>query len=100
EWSLAQFLVENLTQTQIKRFLALPWVLPFDLNKIMQSFTSTKELLTWMNSISSWPKWQCTTLDIEGYQTINPIQLIWHDAKEVIRSLFGNSIFDDDMMFD
>ena len=53
-----------------------------------------------MNSISSWPKWQCTTLDIEGYQTINPIQLIWHDAKEVIRSLFGNSIFDDDMMFD
>ncbi|KAI5995777.1 hypothetical protein F5J12DRAFT_726019, partial [Pisolithus orientalis] len=28
EWSLAKFLVENLTQTQIKRFLTLPWVLP------------------------------------------------------------------------
>ena len=29
EWSLAKFLVENLTQIQIKKFLALLWVLLF-----------------------------------------------------------------------
>jgi len=29
EWSLAKFLVDNFTQAQINRFLALPWVCLF-----------------------------------------------------------------------
>ncbi|KAI6139499.1 hypothetical protein BKA82DRAFT_3988476 [Pisolithus tinctorius] len=96
EWSLAKFLVENLTQTQIKRFLALPW---FHDNP-QPSFTSVEELLRWMDTLPSGPKWWSTVLEVEGYKTTDSIQLIWHDAEEVTRSLFGNPIFGADMMFD
>ncbi|KAI6034859.1 hypothetical protein F5J12DRAFT_901798 [Pisolithus orientalis] len=37
EWSLAKFLAENLTQTQIKRFLALPWLIWRDAEEVVQS---------------------------------------------------------------
>ncbi|KAI6143658.1 hypothetical protein BKA82DRAFT_28542, partial [Pisolithus tinctorius] len=89
EWSLAKFLVENLTQTQIKRFLALPW---FHDNP-RPSFTSVEELLG--AKVAGVP-----VLEVEGYKTTDSIQLIWRDAEEVARSLFGNPIFGADMMFD
>ncbi|KAI6151216.1 hypothetical protein BKA82DRAFT_4329081 [Pisolithus tinctorius] len=85
EWSLAKFLAENLMQTQIKRFLTLPWFH----NNPRPSFTSAEELLGWMDTLPSGPKWQSTTLE-----------LIWHDAEEVVQSLFGNPIFSANMMFD
>ncbi|KAI5995772.1 hypothetical protein F5J12DRAFT_907139 [Pisolithus orientalis] len=96
EWSLAKFLVENLTQTQIKRFLTLPW---FHDNP-RPSFTSVEELLRWMDTLPSGPKWWSTVLEVEGCKTTDSIQLIWHDAEEVARSLFGNPIFGANMMFD
>ncbi|KAI5999784.1 hypothetical protein F5J12DRAFT_906677 [Pisolithus orientalis] len=96
EWSLAKFLMENLTQTQIKRFLTLPW----SHDNPQPSFTSVEELLGWMDTLPSGPKWQSTVLEVEGYKTTDSIQLIWHDAEEVARSLSGNPIFGADMMFD
>ena len=112
EWSLAKFLVENLTQIQIKKFLALLWVLLFYLveawftntcqfDKNPRPFVkSVDDLLGWMDVLLTGPVWKTVILDVEGYTTVQPLQLIWRDAEEVIRSLFGNLIFGADMAFD
>ncbi|KIM65882.1 hypothetical protein SCLCIDRAFT_94685, partial [Scleroderma citrinum Foug A] len=55
EWSLlAKFLVGNFTQIQINQFLTLPW---FDDNP-RPSFTSAEQLLGWVDTLPSGPKWQ------------------------------------------
>lgn len=96
EWSLAKFLVENFTQTQINQFLTLPW---FNDNT-KPSFTSAEQLLGWVDALPSGPKWQSTVLIVEGYPTTEPIHLIWRNAEEVVASLFGDPIFGANMMFD
>ena len=53
-----------------------------------------------MDVLPTGPAWKTVTLDIEGYTTVQPLQLIWRDAEEVVRSLFGNPIFGADMAFD
>ncbi|KAI5998566.1 hypothetical protein F5J12DRAFT_906870 [Pisolithus orientalis] len=53
-----------------------------------------------MDTLPSGPKWWSTILEVKGYKTTDSIQLIWHDAEEITRSLFGNPIFGADMMFD
>ncbi|KAG2045898.1 hypothetical protein BDR06DRAFT_985719 [Suillus hirtellus] len=57
EWQLRKFLVENLTQTQIAKFLKLTW-------------------------------------------TGQPIELIWHDALDMVKQLFSNPTFANHMTFD
>ena len=53
-----------------------------------------------MDTLPTGPKWQSTILELEGYKTVNPIQLIWRDAEEVMKSLFGDPIFSANMSFD
>ena len=53
-----------------------------------------------MDVLPTGPAWKTVTLDVEGYTTIQPLQLIWCDAEEVVRSLFGNLIFGANMAFD
>lgn len=38
-------------------------------------------------------------LEVEGYKTVDPILLIWHDGLEVAESLFGDLIFGAHMHF-
>jgi len=53
-----------------------------------------------MDTLPAGPKWQSTILEVKGYKTVSPIQLIWRDMEEVVRSLFGDPIFGANMVFD
>ena len=92
EWLLGRFLTENFMQTQINMFLKLAWVSPlthcqiscqlpphyhqFD-DKQKPSFTSTRELLDWMDILPSGPKWQVTELEVDSYNIEKKTKLIW-----------------------
>ncbi|KAG1786661.1 uncharacterized protein HD556DRAFT_1434660 [Suillus plorans] len=90
KWELGKFLVENLTQAQITKFLKLKW---FN-NYARPSFTTKDKLLDWMDSLPCFTEWQVSKIEFSGYKTIYPIKLIWHDAQ-----LFSDLIFANHMMF-
>ncbi|KAG1744668.1 uncharacterized protein EDB91DRAFT_1020772, partial [Suillus paluster] len=39
------------------------------------------------------PKWQCTKLKLKGYESEQPIHLIWRDRLEVTKQLFANPVY-------
>ncbi|KAG1855604.1 hypothetical protein F4604DRAFT_2042398 [Suillus subluteus] len=89
EWSLAKFLVENLSQTQIEQFLKLEW------------FKSKDELFYYLEQLPGCgPKWQCTEFRLKGYETEQPIHLIWRDGLEVVKQLFSNPVYANHMCYD
>ncbi|KAH7903179.1 hypothetical protein BJ138DRAFT_1021044, partial [Hygrophoropsis aurantiaca] len=96
DWSLGRFLTENLTQSQINQFLALPWFQ----DNAKPSFRSASELLAWMDTLPAGPRWQSTIIEVDNYKTTDPISLIWCDGLEVVESIFGDPIFGADMTFD
>ncbi|KAG2361131.1 hypothetical protein BDR07DRAFT_1486222 [Suillus spraguei] len=96
EWSLGKFLVETMTQTEINRFLKLSW---FDV-KEKPSFSSARELLSWMDLVPPRLKWCIMQFEVQWYTTAAPIHLIWCDDLEVAKSLFGYPIFAQNMSFD
>ncbi|KAG1867751.1 hypothetical protein F4604DRAFT_1881626 [Suillus subluteus] len=98
EWELAKFLSDNLNQGQITRFLKLLWV-QSEARKA-PAYTSAQQMFTFMDALPKGPKWRCTTIHIEGYITAHPVHLIWRDALEVTRHIFGNLVFANDMEFD
>ncbi|KAG1741632.1 hypothetical protein EDB19DRAFT_1895054 [Suillus lakei] len=89
EWELGKFLVENLTQTQMIKFLKLKW----------PSFTMKDQLLNWMDSLPCFTEWKVSKIEFSGYKTVYPIELIWHDALEVVKQLFGDPIFANHMTY-
>ncbi|KAG1784969.1 uncharacterized protein HD556DRAFT_1314634 [Suillus plorans] len=95
EFELGKFLCERLTQSDIDRFLKLEWV-----RQAKPSFSSKDQLLAWMASLPTGPKWRSTTLEITGYPTIQPIQLIWRNGLDVVEDLFANPIFVNHMTYD
>ncbi|KAG2048335.1 hypothetical protein BDR06DRAFT_984837 [Suillus hirtellus] len=95
EWELGKFLVENLTQMQITKFLKLKW---FN-DHTRPSFTTKDKLLDWMDSLPCFMEWQVSKIEFSGYKTIYPIELIWHDALDVVKQLFSDPIFANHMMF-
>ncbi|KAG0692649.1 hypothetical protein DFH29DRAFT_817299 [Suillus ampliporus] len=96
EWELGKFLIENLTQTQIARFLKLKW---FN-TRARPSFTTKDELLDWMDILPCFTEWKVSKIEFKGYNTAHPVELIWHDALEVVKQLFSNPIFANHMTFD
>ncbi|KAG0705855.1 hypothetical protein DFH29DRAFT_980756 [Suillus ampliporus] len=97
EWSLAKFLVENLSQTQIDKFLKLDW---FQTRERPQ-FKSKDELFFFMQQLPDrGPKWQCTKLKLKGYESEQPIHLIWRDGLEVTKQLFANPVYANHMCYD
>ncbi|KAG1838975.1 hypothetical protein F4604DRAFT_1885387 [Suillus subluteus] len=95
EFELGKFLCERLTQSDINRFLKLEWV-----HRAKPSFGSKDQLLAWMGSLPTGPKWRSMTLEITGYPTVQPVQLIWRDGLEVVEDLFANPIFANHMTYD
>ncbi|KAG1838714.1 hypothetical protein DFJ58DRAFT_733659 [Suillus subalutaceus] len=95
EWELAMFLVENLNQTQIDKFLKLKW---FN-TRPKPSFTSKDQLLDWMDAPPRPAEWNVSNLEFTGYKTICPIQLIWCDALEVVKQLFSDPVFANHITF-
>ncbi|KAG1845377.1 hypothetical protein C8R48DRAFT_617186 [Suillus tomentosus] len=95
EFELGKFLCERFMQSDIDRFLKLEWV-----RRAKPSFGSKDRLLAWMASLPTGPKWRSTTLEITGYPTIQPIQLIWRDGLSVVEDLFANPIFANNMTYD
>ncbi|KAG1851268.1 hypothetical protein C8R48DRAFT_750041 [Suillus tomentosus] len=97
EWSLAKFLVENLSQTQIDKFLKLDW---FQTRERPQ-FKSKDKLFFYMQQLPGHgPKWQCTKLKLKGYESEQAIHLIWRDALEVTKQLFANPVYAKHMCYD
>ncbi|KAG2123152.1 hypothetical protein BD769DRAFT_1670232 [Suillus cothurnatus] len=97
EWSLTKFLVENLSQMQIDKFLKLDW---FQTREQPQ-FKSKDELFFYMQQLPGrGPKWQCTKLRLKGYESEQPIHLIWRDGLEVTKQLFANPVYAKHMCYD
>ncbi|KAG1721400.1 hypothetical protein EDB19DRAFT_1961240, partial [Suillus lakei] len=96
DWELGKFLVENLTQTQITKFLKLKW---FN-NHARPSFTMKDKLLDWMDSLPCFTEWKVSKIEFSGYKTVHPIELIWRNALEVVKQLFSDPIFANHMTFD
>ncbi|KAG1730410.1 uncharacterized protein EDB91DRAFT_1239099 [Suillus paluster] len=95
EWELGKFLVENLTQTQMIKFLKLKW---FNTHARL-SFTMKDQLLDWMDSLSCFTEWKVSKIEFSGYKTVHPIELIWCNALEVVKQLFSNPIFANHMTY-
>ncbi|KAG0706602.1 hypothetical protein DFH29DRAFT_980278 [Suillus ampliporus] len=97
EWSLTKFLVENLTQTQIDQFLKLEW---FQMRE-RPAFKSKDKLFFYLDLLPGCgPKWQCTEFRLKGYESEQPIYLIWRDALEVAKQLFANPVYANHMCYD
>ncbi|EGO30139.1 hypothetical protein SERLADRAFT_404449 [Serpula lacrymans var. lacrymans S7.9] len=88
EWELAEFLNENLNQTQLDAFLKLKWTC-----KQTLLFSSAHQLSSFMDFLPSGPKWKMQTLVVVGYLTMAPIRLFFRDGLEVANSIFSNPIF-------
>ncbi|KAG1751909.1 hypothetical protein EDD22DRAFT_981686 [Suillus occidentalis] len=95
EWELGKFMVENLTQTQMIKFLKLKW---FDTRE-RPSFTTKDQLLDWMDSLPCFTQWKVSKMEFSGYKTIHPIEVIWRDALEVVKQLFSDPIFTNHMTY-
>ncbi|KAG1895057.1 uncharacterized protein F5891DRAFT_960655 [Suillus fuscotomentosus] len=95
EWELAKFLVENLTQAQIDKFLKLKWFH----TRPKPSFTSKEQLLDWTDALPSFVPWKVSNLEFTGYKTTYPVQLIWRDALEVVKQLFSDPVFANHITF-
>ncbi|KAG1739646.1 hypothetical protein EDD22DRAFT_851927 [Suillus occidentalis] len=95
EWELGKFLVENLTQTQMIKFLKLKW---FDTRE-RPSFTTKDQLLGWMDSLPCFTEWKVSKIEFSGYKTVYPVELIWRDALEVVKQLFSDPIFANHMTY-
>lgn len=46
------------------------------------------------------PQWQCTKLKLKGYESEQPIHLIWRDGLEVTKQLFANPVYANHMCYD
>ncbi|KAH7904286.1 hypothetical protein BJ138DRAFT_1239251, partial [Hygrophoropsis aurantiaca] len=99
EWELGKFLCENLTQSQIDRFLKLDFVISLNLNS-PPSFKTKDKLLSMMDQLPSGPSWRLTKFEFTGYTTTHPIQLIWRDGLEVVKQLFSNPVYAQHMSYD
>ncbi|KAG1882075.1 hypothetical protein F4604DRAFT_1879530 [Suillus subluteus] len=95
EWELGRFLVENLTQTQIDKFLKLKW---FHTHP-RPSFSSKDQLLDWIDALPSFVPWKVSNIEFTGYKTTYPVQLIWRDALEVVKQLFSDPVFSNHITF-
>ncbi|KAG1718386.1 hypothetical protein EDD22DRAFT_983580 [Suillus occidentalis] len=95
EWELGRFLVENLTQTQIDRFLRLKWFH----TRPRPSFTSKDQLLDWIDALPSFVSWKVSNIEFTGYKTTYPVQFIWRDALEVVKQLFSDPVFANHITF-
>ncbi|KAG1902591.1 uncharacterized protein F5891DRAFT_948766 [Suillus fuscotomentosus] len=95
EWELASFLIQNLNQTQIDKFLKLKWFS----TRPKPSFTSKDQLLDWMDALPCLAEWKVSKLEFTGYKTVHPIQLIWRDALEVVKQLFSDPVFTNNITF-
>lgn len=52
-----------------------------------------------MDLLPSGPKWSAQILELEGYQTVEPIIIYKRDAQECVEYLFNNPLFADKMSY-
>ncbi|KAG1882719.1 hypothetical protein F4604DRAFT_1879390 [Suillus subluteus] len=95
EWELGKFLVENLTQTQMIKFLKLKW---FNTHA-RPSFNTKDQLLDWMDSLPCFMEWKVSRMEFSGYKMVHSIDLIWRNALEVVKQLFSDPIFTNHMTY-
>lgn len=52
-----------------------------------------------MDALPCLAEWKVSKLEFTGYKTVHPIQLIWRDALEVIKQLFSDPVFTNNITF-
>ena len=57
-------------------------------------------MLGWIDVLPTTSTWQTVQLEIQGYPTTTPIQLIWRDGLETVRSIVSNPVFANNVTFD
>jgi hypothetical protein len=63
------------------------------------SFTMKDKLLDWVDSLPCFPEWKVSSIEFSGYKTVHSIGLIWHNRLEVVKQLFSDPIFANNMTF-
>ncbi|KIM59359.1 hypothetical protein SCLCIDRAFT_27327 [Scleroderma citrinum Foug A] len=95
EWDLVQFLV-TLTKAQVSRFLKSRWFT----TRAKPSFRTTEQLFGWLANLPTGPQWQATPINLNGYEPVQDVRLIWQDGLDVVKDLFSNLIFANYMTYD
>ena len=57
------------------------------------SFRTADQLFGWLASLPTGPQWQSTPINLNGYEPVRDVRLIWRDGLEVVKDLFSNPIF-------
>ena len=64
------------------------------------SFRTTDHLFGWLANLPSGPQWQSTPIQLNGYEAVRDVRLIWRDGLDVVKDLFSNPIFAKYMTYD
>ena len=58
------------------------------------SFASAKTLCSRMDDLPKAPAWKTQEISLNGYQTVKPLVLFYHDALECVPALLQNPMFE------
>ena len=64
------------------------------------SFGTADQLFGWLANLPTGPQWQATPIELNGYEAVRDVRLIWRDGLDVVRDLFSNPIFANYMTYD
>ncbi|KAG1721121.1 uncharacterized protein EDB91DRAFT_1256641 [Suillus paluster] len=102
EWSLAQWLVKNLGQTQTDEFLKLPTTQ----NRSKLPFHNNRSFLQRIDELPHGPAWSCNMVTVRGNREDENGELLeeqvelWsRDPVECVKELIGNPSFQVDMAY-
>ncbi|KIK75648.1 hypothetical protein PAXRUDRAFT_18812 [Paxillus rubicundulus Ve08.2h10] len=63
------------------------------------SFKNKDQLHDFIDTLPHGVSWMSTEITIDGYQSVNPINLIYRDGLNEVMSMFSNPIFANHMMY-
>ncbi|KAG0691741.1 Zn-finger domain-containing protein [Suillus ampliporus] len=102
EWSLAQWLVKNLGQTQTDEYLKLP----ITQNRSKLPFHNNRSFLQRVDELPHGPAWSCNMVTVRGNREDENGELLeeevelWsRDPVECVKELIGNPSFKADMAY-
>ena len=64
------------------------------------SFRTTDQLFGWLANLPTGPQWQATPINLNRYEPVRDVRLIWRDGLDVVKDLFSNLIFANYMTYD
>ena len=65
----------------------------------MLSFGMADQLFGWLANLPTGPQWQATPIELNGYEAVWGVHLIWQDGLDVVKDLFSNPIITNYMTY-